>query len=137
MTRICWKVGPVCRTMSEMSRYVRRKTACRTPIVTMRDHTKGRRAYACWFSGVTDSTYGVFSYGDHWLHFVYDATIDEWFYSIDKYSKSTTKHQRGLAPREFSEMTGMSQEELFELYNSGGTAHMVRRRILQSAGITS
>lgn len=137
MSRIQWKVGPVCRTMDAMAARVCKKEPCCTPIVTMMDGTRGRRASALWCAGVEGGTYGVFAYGDHWLHFVYDYTIDHWFYSTDTFSRSTTKHQGQLAPLPFGQMTGMSQEELFELYRSGGTANLVRKRILESAGITS
>lgn len=137
MVQIQGKVGPVCKTMDAMAARVRKKKTCCTPLVTMMDDTRGRRAFAQWHASVEGSTYGVFAYGDHWLHFVYDHTINHWFYSTDTFSRSTTKHQRQLAPLPFGQMTGMSQETLFELYRSGGTANLVRKRILESAGITS
>ena len=39
-------------------------------------------------------TYVVYSYGEHFPMYVYDDEVEMWFGNEDKYSPTTSKHQR-------------------------------------------
>ena len=58
----------------------------------------GSNTYARWEQGTHDKLYVVYSYGQHYPMYVYDAQLDMWFENSDGYSVSTAKHHSQLRP---------------------------------------
>lgn len=150
MGRFIEKSGHVVRTVSDCAPYVQRRRACCTPLVRMMDGTRGRRVLCMWRGGQAmedKTTYGVFSYGTHWLHYVYDAPSRQWYANADRYPGPTTRrHMDLLRPTlfEYDEqgnylgerqtMRSMSNEELQHLFDVGLERYITHR--LMSDGQT-
>ena len=59
--------------------------------------------------------YIVYSYGRHFILYLYDKTTNKWFGSEDKYSVSTSKQQTQLHPNK--EVMYLPQKELKNIIN--------------------
>ena len=71
--------------------------------VQRKEHFDGANVYARWHRR-SDSLqskqtiYVVYSYGNHFPLFVYDADADVWVENSDKFSATTSKHRTQLHP---------------------------------------
>ena len=89
----------------------------------------GTRIFGVW---ETDEIYAVYSYGKHFPMYVYDLGAETWFANHNKYSRSTTSHQRHATPRPFSAMSWVSTESLRRLIDGGGLVESIRRKVYAS-----
>lgn len=89
----------------------------------------GTRIFGVW---ETDEIYAVYSYGKHFPMYVYDLGAETWFANHDKYSRSTTSHQRHAAPAHRDAMTWVSTQDVHELIKHGGLVKSIRRKVYAS-----
>lgn len=71
--------------------------------VQRKEHFDGANVYARWHrrNGALTSKqtiYVVYSYGNHFPMFVYDADAEVWVENSDRYSVTTSKHRTQLHP---------------------------------------
>lgn len=71
--------------------------------------------------------YEVYSYGEHFPMYVYDAIACEWFGNSDKYSSTTSRHQSYAKPST-DHITYLDTAELQALIRSGGYVGMCADR---------
>ena len=58
------------------------------------------RANSCFGKWTGEDIYSVYSYGEHFPMYVYDASVDRWYGNTDKWSRTTSRHQSKCRPRE-------------------------------------
>jgi hypothetical protein len=63
--------------------------------VTEQQDFEGRNTYALWES---DNIYCVYSFGSHWIMYMYIKNLDRWVGCGEKRSKTTTKQTTQFKP---------------------------------------
>lgn len=82
---------------------------------------RGSNLYAEWVSDRNEESYEryvVYSYGDHWPLFIYDAQLHVWFENISKYSLSTAKQKSQCNPHS-SALTQLSAAKMLRVIRLG------------------
>ena len=64
------------------------------------------------------NTYVVFSYGEHFPIYLWDDVAYMWVGNLDKYSRSTTRHQSQARPSD--EITWLDTDAMKEIIWHGG-----------------
>lgn len=130
MARFTKQVGKIAKSMDEAERYVRAKAEFCTPLVKqMMDGTSGRRMVGKWLTDENTGrriSYTVYSYADWWPIFVYDPEVEMWYGNSNKYSRTTTKHQRHVQPPNVTQWLDVTT---LYLISRKGIAEWVRQKM--------
>ena len=92
--------------------------------VERKEPFEASNTFAEWENGF----YVVYSYGYHWVMFVYDSEADLWFENTDKYSRTTSRHHSQLKPYNI-QMTPMEAHEIAALAQAGSFKDYTVRRL--------
>ena len=68
---------------------------------------KGNNTYSEWI----DDNYVVFSYGEHWILYLYNKNYNQWYGCNEKESITTSKHMSQLKPSNHIDVM-LTQKEL-------------------------
>ena len=77
------------------------------------------------------SLYIVYSYGYHFPLVIYDFTCERWYMNMDKYSRTTSKHQfiiQQSFAKHYMSAIASDTEEMSGIDNYGSTAHWVMHK---------
>ena len=71
----------------------------------------GSNLFAEWRTGTDEGTrYVVFSHGNHWPLYIWDATTEQWYGNFSWFSKSTHRHNTQARPQ------GVGSEDIIPLH---------------------
>ncbi len=73
--------------------------------------------------------YTVYSYGRHFPMYAYDTEAELWYGNEDKFSRTTTTHQRLARPVEADKIKWVGTEILKDLLEARSTSRYVARRL--------
>lgn len=73
--------------------------------------------------------YTVYSYGSHFPMYAYDTEAQAWYGNEDKFSRTTTTHQRLARPVEADKIKWVGTEILKDLLNARSTSRYVAHRL--------
>lgn len=86
------------------------------------------------FGVVRSGIYAVYSYGWHFPMAAYDPANDTWYTHEERYSNTTSRHQslvrQALADHQPDRVVTLpSKQDLHDLIERGGMAHLVANRL--------
>ena len=71
----------------------------------------GSNLFAEWRTGKDGhARYVVFSYGNHWPLYIWDATTEQWYANFSRYGMTTSKHFTLARP------AGLTSEDLIPIH---------------------
>ena len=105
---------------------------CR-PLVEAREPFQGSNLWGVWHDSTlvesTDRQYVVYSWGHHFPIYIYCEGYNQWFGNIDRFSRSSTKHQYQARP--FDVEIHWLPIQLMVLLATCGYNEFAKRRVLE------